>query len=69
MTNFTDGVKKLSTAVILQAVKDYKKNYKDSEKSRASIEKWVRDGNIFCDIMLPDLSADDIIRGLRNGKA
>lgn len=60
---------KLATAVILQAVKDYQKNYTDPERSRASIEKWVRDGNIYCDLMLPDLSADDIIRGLRNGKA
>lgn len=63
-----DGYMKLATAVILQAVKDYKKNYPDPDRSRASIEKWVRDGNIYCDLMLPDLSADEIIRGLRDGK-
>ena len=64
-----DAIKRLATAVILQAVKDYKKNYKDPERSRASIERWVKDGNIYCELMLPDLSADDIIRGLRNGKS
>ena len=64
-----DAYMKLAAAVILQAVKDYKKNYSDPVKSRASIEKWVRDGNVYCDLMLPDLSADEIIRGLRNGKA
>lgn len=63
-----DAYMKLATAVILQAVKDYKKNYPDPDRSRASIEKWVRDGNVFCALMLPDLSADDIIRGLRDGK-
>lgn len=60
-----DAIKRLATAVILQACKDYKRDYKDPEKSRASIEKWVRDGNIFTDIMLPDMSSDDIIRSLK----
>lgn len=64
-----DAFMRLATAVILQAVKDYKQDYPEPDRSRASIEKWVRDGNIYCDLMLPDLSADDIIRGLRNGKA
>lgn len=64
-----DAYKRLAASVILQAVEDYKKNYPEPDRSRASIEKWVRDGNIYCELVLPYLSADEIIRRLRNGKA
>ena len=56
-----ENYKKLCAAVILQACKDYK----NRTSERPHIEKWVRDGNVFTDLMLPDLSADDIIRGFK----
>ena len=52
-----ENYKKLCTAVIMQACKDYKN--KPSE--REPIEKWVRDGNIFTSLMLPDAANTDVI--------
>lgn len=56
-----DNYKKLCTAVILQACKDYK----NRASERPYIEKWVRDGNVYISLMLPDMSAEDIIRGFK----
>lgn len=56
-----ESFKKLATAVILQACKDYK----NRSSERPHIEKWICDGNIYTDLMLPDMSADDIIRGFK----
>lgn len=56
-----ENYKKLCTAVIMQACKDYK----NKKAERPHIEKWVRDGNVYTALMLPDLSADDIIRGFK----
>lgn len=45
----------------MQACKDYK----NKKAERPHIEKWVRDGNVYTALMLPNLSADDIIRGFK----
>ena len=58
----TQQLKSIAAAVLIQAAKDYK----DKPFMRDGIESWIRDGNLFVDIALPDLSEDAIIKKLRN---
>ena len=56
-----EGLKNLSAAVIAQAVKDYRKD----PCMRESIERWIINGNVWCDISLPNMEPNDIIGGLK----
>lgn len=57
-----EQLKSIAAAVVLQAAKDYE----DMPFQRDAIEKWIKDGNLYLDVVLPDISEDVIIKKLRN---
>lgn len=63
ISNITEeSLRRLSAAVMTRAAHDYR----DDPSSRESIKRWIRNGNIWQDISLPDMSPEDIIRGYEN---
>lgn len=55
-----NGYKLLAVNVLKQAVKDYENNY-----NRTAILRWVRDGNVWFDIL--DIEPDVFERKLKKG--
>lgn len=57
-----EQLKSIAAAVLIQAAKDYE----NMPFQRDAIEKWIKEGNLYLDVVLPDISEDDIIKKLRN---
>ena len=62
MTITDQQLKSIAAAVLIQTAKDYKQH----PEWRASIEKWISEGNVWTDVVLPDYSENYIIKALRN---
>ena len=58
-----EGLQELASAVIMQACKDFNNPVYTEE-----ITRWITEGNIFTQSMLPTLTTEQILKGFKEWK-